>query len=139
MLPPAIIRSLRIPRLTAADFTPTKFHTAEDKAWFANTLLKFLADDCPRSGFTVRLYVRLSNSFGHIAHYDRSNFFEHFFPGSCSSKRPCIGPVMAPRNLHFATSRCSSNRGSRRRIFSRSSRRSATVTALVESANCSNV
>jgi hypothetical protein len=80
MLPPAIIRSLRIPQLTAADFTPTKFHTAEDKAWFANTLLKFLADDCPRSGFTDRLYVRLSNSFGHIAHYDRSNFFEHFFP-----------------------------------------------------------
>jgi hypothetical protein len=69
-----------MPQLTAADFTPTKFHTADDKAWFANALLKFLADDCPRSGFTDRLYVRLSNSFGHIAHYDRSGFFEHFFP-----------------------------------------------------------
>jgi hypothetical protein len=80
MLPSAIIRSLRKPQLTAADFTPTKFHSSDDKAWFANALLKFLADDCPRSGFTDRLYVRLSNSFGHIAHYDRSGFFEHFFP-----------------------------------------------------------
>jgi hypothetical protein len=68
-----------MPQLTPADFTPTKFHSADDKAWFANALLKFLADDCPRSGFTDRLYVRLSNSFGHIAHYDRSGFFEHFF------------------------------------------------------------
>ncbi|MBU3887949.1 hypothetical protein [Methylosinus sp. KRF6] len=68
--------------MTAADFTPTKFHTADDKAWFANALLKFLADDCPRSGFIDRLYVRLSNSFGHIAHYDKHQFFEHFFPDS---------------------------------------------------------
>jgi len=82
MLPTAIIRSLRTPQLTAADFTSTKFYTAEDKAWFANALLKFLADDCPRSGFTDRLYVRLSNSFGHIAHYDKHQFFEHFFPDS---------------------------------------------------------
>ncbi|WP_159731194.1 hypothetical protein [Methylosinus sp. Ce-a6] len=79
MLPTAIIRSLRTPQLTAADFTPTKFHSADDKAWFANALLKFLADDCPRSGFTDRLYVRLSNSFGHIAHHDPQGFFEHFF------------------------------------------------------------
>jgi hypothetical protein len=68
-----------MPQLTAADFTSTKFHTVDDKAWFANALLKFLADDCPRSGFTDRLYVRLSNSYGHIAHYDRQSFFEHFF------------------------------------------------------------
>ncbi|WP_157926119.1 hypothetical protein [Methylosinus trichosporium] len=79
MLPTAIIRSLRTPQLTAADFTPTNFHTADDKAWFANALLKFLADDCPRSGFTDRLYVRLSNSFGNIAHHDRRGFFEHYF------------------------------------------------------------
>jgi len=79
MLPTAIIRSLRTPQLTAADFTPTKFNSADDKAWFANALLKFLADDYPRSGLTDRLYVRLSNSFGHIAHCDRSGFFEHFF------------------------------------------------------------
>ncbi|ATQ70774.1 hypothetical protein CQW49_22595 (plasmid) [Methylosinus trichosporium OB3b] len=41
--------------------------------------MKFLADDCPRSGFTDRLYVRLSNSFGNIAHHDRRGFFEHYF------------------------------------------------------------
>lgn len=32
MLPTAITRSLRMPQLTAADFTPTKFHTVDDKA-----------------------------------------------------------------------------------------------------------
>jgi hypothetical protein len=79
MLPTAIIRSLRTPQLTAPDFTPTKFHTADDKAWFANALLKFLADDCPQSAFTDRLYARLSSSFGHIAHHDRHGFYENFF------------------------------------------------------------
>ncbi|MBG0808066.1 hypothetical protein IY145_01370 [Methylosinus sp. H3A] len=79
MLPTAIIRSLRTPQLTAPDFTPTKFHTTDDKAWFANALLKFLADDCPQSAFTDRLYVRLSNSFGNIAHHDRTRFYDNFF------------------------------------------------------------
>lgn len=79
MLPTAIVRSLRPPPLTAHDFTSTKFHSAEEKAWFANALLKFLADDCPKSAFTDRLYRLLHNSFGHIAHYDKNGFFQNFF------------------------------------------------------------
>lgn len=79
MIPAAVARALKVPLLAADEFTATKFHTADDKAWFGNAFLKFLADDCPQGAFTKRLYNRLSNSFGHIAHYDRGGFYEHFF------------------------------------------------------------
>ncbi len=34
-LPPAIVRALREPAPTVADFVPTKFTPADTKAWFA--------------------------------------------------------------------------------------------------------
>lgn len=79
MLPTAVIRSLKTPILTPDDFIPTKFHSAEEKAWFANALLKFLADDCRKSAFTDRFYRLLHNSFGHIAHYNKHGFYEFYF------------------------------------------------------------
>jgi hypothetical protein len=60
-------------------FVPTKFHSAEDKAWFGNNLVRFIAGDFPESQFTDKFYRSLSNSFGHIAHYSKSGFFGHFF------------------------------------------------------------
>lgn len=78
-IPAAIARMLRTPPLAPHQFTATKFHSAEDKAWFGNAFLKFLAADCPQSAFTKRFYNRLSNSFGHIAHYNRAGFYGHFF------------------------------------------------------------
>ncbi|MGB5083339.1 MAG: hypothetical protein WBO09_01765 [Methylocystis silviterrae] len=78
-IPAAIARMLRTPPLEPHAFAATKFHSAEDKAWFGNAFLKFLADDCPQSAFTKRFYNRLSHSFGHIAHYNRAGFYEHFF------------------------------------------------------------
>lgn len=79
MIPAAVARALKVPLLAADEFTATKFHSAEDKAWFANAFLKFLAADCPRGAFTERFYDRLSNSFGHIAQFDRHEFYERFF------------------------------------------------------------
>ncbi|VTZ23148.1 conserved hypothetical protein [Methylocella tundrae] len=79
MIPAAIVRSLTSPRLEAGAFTPTKWNSAEDKAMFGNSLLKFLANDFPRNAFTKRLYQRLSNTFGHIANYDLTGFFSTFF------------------------------------------------------------
>jgi len=79
MIPPAIVRRLCIPKLEASAFTPTKFSSVEDKVWFTNALLQFLAKDCPLSAFSNRFYSRLSNTFGHIAHYNRQQFYEEFF------------------------------------------------------------
>ena len=47
MLPAATIRALTIPAFTAAEFTPTQWTSAEDKAKFANALMKFVADEFP--------------------------------------------------------------------------------------------
>ncbi|WOJ91719.1 hypothetical protein RZS28_18500 (plasmid) [Methylocapsa polymorpha] len=79
MIPPAIIRRLCNPKLEASAFTPTKFDTSDDKAWFGNALLSFLAKDCPPSAFSNRFYCRLSNCFGHIAHYNKHQFYQDFF------------------------------------------------------------
>ena len=65
--------------LLPSAFVPTKFSSAADKADFGNALLHFLEADCPQELFTKKLYNRLSMTFGHIAHYDRSGFYDTWF------------------------------------------------------------
>lgn len=67
------------PRFEASQFTPTKWDSAEDKAAFANKLAAFIAKGFPRSAFTKKLYTHLSNTFGHIAHYDIHGFWAEYF------------------------------------------------------------
>ena len=71
--------SLTHPLFTDASFTPTKCDTGGDKAWFANTLCRFIARDFPETMWTQRLYRRLSLTFGHIAHYNSHAFWGEFF------------------------------------------------------------
>ena len=79
MLPAATVRALTIPAFTAAEFTPTQWDSAEDKAKFANALMKFIANEFPRQSFTKSLYQRLNNTFGHIAHRNLDGFYGAFF------------------------------------------------------------
>ena len=80
MLSAALTRALITPAFVAADFVPTQWDTSEQKAKFANALLTFIARDFPRWKFHESFYRRLSNTFGHIAHYDSAGFYERFFP-----------------------------------------------------------
>ncbi|MDE1905128.1 MAG: hypothetical protein KGH75_01575 [Rhodospirillales bacterium] len=75
-------RALLRPPFTAAEFTPTQWDTAEAKADFANRLCKFIAADFKQTLFTKSVYRRLSNAFGHIAHYDLHGFYGTFFESS---------------------------------------------------------
>ena len=79
MLSAALTRALTTPAFVAADFVPTQWDTAEQKAKFANALMRFIADDFPRSKFHERFYRRLSNTFGHIANYNSAGFYGRFF------------------------------------------------------------
>jgi hypothetical protein len=79
MLSAALTRALTTPAFVAADFVPTRWDTAEQKAKFANALLTFVAQDFPRSKFHESFYRRLSNTFGHIAHNNSAGFYERFF------------------------------------------------------------
>jgi hypothetical protein len=79
MLPAATIRALMNPAFTAAELTPMQWASAEDKAKFANALMKFVANEFPRQSFTRSLYHRLSNTFGHIAHTNLDGFYGAFF------------------------------------------------------------
>ncbi len=67
------------PRFTPAEFTPTKWDSAEVKADFANKLGQFIAADFKESLFTKVFYNRLSMTYGHIAHFNREGFFGTFF------------------------------------------------------------
>jgi hypothetical protein len=79
MLSAALTRALTTPAFVSADFAPTQWDTAEQKAKFANALLTFVAQDFPRSKIHESFYRRLSNTFGHIAHYNCDQFYERFF------------------------------------------------------------
>jgi hypothetical protein len=66
-------------RFHAAQFTPTKWSNAEDKAKFANWLAQFLTDGCPLGRWSVSKYRILCQMFGFIAHYDAGGFWENRF------------------------------------------------------------
>jgi hypothetical protein len=70
---------------TASQFVPTEWSTTADKAAFGNTLLHFIESKWKRSLFTKGFYQRLSNCFGHIAHYDIHGFYETWF--TCEKDR----------------------------------------------------
>ena len=79
MLVPAIVHALRQPPFQAGDFTATRFATAADKAAFGDMLMGFIVADFPAGGWNDKLYRRLSNCFGHIAHCDRGGFYQTWF------------------------------------------------------------
>jgi hypothetical protein len=82
-----------------SDFTATKFSTSADKAEFRNTLLRFIESEWAPALFTKSLYNRLSMCFSHIAHYNRTQFYEKWFSSLESRVRflkhtlrfPCYG------------------------------------------------
>jgi len=82
-----------------SEFVPTEWASTADKANFGNTLLQFLDADCPRQLFTKKFYTRLSMTFGNIAHYNRTQFYEEWFSSLAAQVRflkhtlrfPCYG------------------------------------------------
>ena len=98
-LPPAIVRALREPAPTAADFVPTRFTPADTKSWFACHLLRFVSADFPRHQFTERFYRQVMHTFSFIAHYDSAGFWTEYFTGTAGKvefieqvvRHPCYG------------------------------------------------
>ena len=116
MLSAALTRALTTPAFVAADFVPTHWDSAEQKAKFANALLTFVAQDFPRSKFHESFYRRLSNTFGHIACYNRDGFYGRFFLTAAGQARVprAVRDMALPRrsDLHLfgrrARRRCAS-------------------------------
>jgi hypothetical protein len=67
------------PLFSASDFIATKLDSAEIKAKFANDLCRFIAADFKETLFTKESYRRLALCFGHIAHYDKFQFYDYYF------------------------------------------------------------
>ena len=60
-------------------FVPTKWNTAEDKAKFANHLLRFIESGYNENLFYKWFYRRLSMCFMHISHFDKHSFYATWF------------------------------------------------------------
>ena len=84
---------------TDSQFTATKWSTAQDKASFANRFVRLVQSDFAPKHFTEKFYQRLSNTFSHIAHYNRGGFWDTFFTSTADKVRflkmtvqyPCYG------------------------------------------------
>jgi hypothetical protein len=82
-----------------SQFTPTQWNTSEDKATFAKQFMRFIQSDFAAEHFTEKFYRRLSNTFGHIANYNRGGFWDTFFTTTADKVRfleqtllhPCYG------------------------------------------------
>lgn len=80
-------------------FTPTKWDTAEQKEKFVSQFKRFVESDFAQSKFPKWFYQRLSNCFGHIAHYNQGGFYATFFESTQdkvqfleqSLNSPCYG------------------------------------------------
>ena len=92
-------QSFQLPLLQAASFTPTKWHSAEDKARFGNQLLAFIAADFLKAKWTNAFYGELCQHFGFIANYGQHGFWQEYFADLPSKLRflrdltqhPCYG------------------------------------------------
>lgn len=62
-----------------SQFMPTQWDTSQDKCDFADKLSRFIERGFPSTMWTKSLYHRLSNMFGHIAHYDKQGFWDTWF------------------------------------------------------------
>jgi hypothetical protein len=82
-----------------AEFVPTKFSTAQDKADFGNMFLHFIESEWAWTAFSKSFYNRLSMCFSHIAHGDRTGFYKTWFTSDANRLRflehtlrwPCWG------------------------------------------------
>lgn len=60
-------------------YSATKWSTREEKQAFAVALVRFFESECNPNLFRKPLYTRLSNCFGHIAHFNRFGFYAEWF------------------------------------------------------------
>jgi len=60
-------------------FVATAFCSAADKHRFHAAPVKLVESGFERRLFTKTLYRRLSQAFGHIAHYDQAGFYDFWF------------------------------------------------------------
>lgn len=86
-LPTTIRRRLEQPTFAAAEFTATQWDDGAAKARFARHFLRFLGQGMPEHLFTQAFYRRLSLCFGHIAHYSRHGFLDHYFRTASDKRR----------------------------------------------------
>lgn len=66
------------------ELTATEWDTVADKKKFIKQFKDFVLSGFVQSKFPKWFYVKLSNTFGHIAHYNQGGFYATFFLSTAS-------------------------------------------------------
>jgi hypothetical protein len=69
----------KITYFTSNMFASTEHTSSKEKAEWANRLASFIFNGFKYVDFSNLIYTRLSNCFGHIAHYNRETFYDTWF------------------------------------------------------------
>lgn len=71
----------------ARHFQSTAWDTAEEKAEFANSFVRFVESDFSRQFFTGKFYQRMVCMFGFHAFPNSQNFWDHYFGDEAGRRR----------------------------------------------------
>lgn len=69
------------PTFEGGAFSATEWDGAEQKRRWAARFARWLLSGCPEEQFGGELYRKLSQMFGHIAHYNAGGFYGVWFAG----------------------------------------------------------
>ena len=72
------MKTIRL-EIQASDLTATEWDDQKSKLRFAKQFAKFVTGGFKWEDFPKWFYVRLSMTFGHIAHYNQHGFYATFF------------------------------------------------------------
>lgn len=75
------------PKFSADMFQPTRFHTAEEKAKFANQFVKLVTGGFQAADYPKWFYRELTNTRGHIAHCDQGGFWHTWFSTAAQQRK----------------------------------------------------
>lgn len=75
------------PTFAPEQFTASRYDTANEKATFANGLVRFIAGGFRKTQFTQAVYEGLRLRFGHIAHFNRHGFYDEWFSSNARCAR----------------------------------------------------
>lgn len=81
---------------SSRNYIGSKFLTSHQKSEYFKALVKFTESGFANHLFTDNLYRRLSNSYGHIAHYDKAGFYDVWF-GDHEQQNEWVQHVMTAR------------------------------------------
>mgnify|MGYP003336415941 FL=1 len=87
---------IRMSKFTNVKFVDTAHYSAESKREWCDDMIRFIENGCKERSFTNEMYRHASNTFGHVAHHNRSGFYHAWFSNPEKIKEYALRCVKSP-------------------------------------------